>query len=428
MENTHDDVDPTYSKHRDHSPQFLRKQILISLTVFFFLILGTILVVLYGSGYRFGFEEGQPTVEKTGLLVASSVPKGAQVLINDQLTTATDNTINLKPGEYNVKIIRDGYFPWEKTVRIQERVVTSLDALLFPLAPKLESITASGIEDPILDPSRSKIAFKVQSQIPDKNGIYVYDMAANPVLALQGTSRQIVDDTTDLFSQSNISWSPDAVDVIATVSGNLGQTTYLLDASNSNTSPTNITNLIESTQDTWMEEQIEKEKARNESFKKPVRELIKDYFTVISYSPDDTKILYTASRSGELPLVIKPRLIGVTNTITEDRSIKEGSVYVYDTREDVNVKLFEKSPELCDPTNLDCRQPLTWFPDSKHLVFINDNQIEIMGYDGSNTTTVYAGPFVDNYVFPWPNGSKLVILTNLNNPQIKPNLYTISLK
>jgi hypothetical protein len=48
--------------------------------------------------------------------------------------------------------------------------------------------------------------------------------------------------------------------------------------------------------------------------------------------------------------------------------------------------------------------------------------------DGTNDTTIYAGPFIGSSVFPWPNGEKLVILTDLNNPTILPNLYTISLK
>lgn len=429
MAKQHDEMDPTYTTHRDHSPHFLKKQLLISLTVFFFLIVGTVAVVLWGSGYRFGFESGQPVVNGTGLLVASSLPKGAQVLIDGELSTATDNTINLRPGEYTIQIIKEGFFPWEKKVRIQEKVVTSVDALLFPLAPKLESITASGIEDPVLDPTNSKIAFKVvESPIPAKNGIYVYDMAANPVLALQGTSRQIANDDADLFSQSDISWSPDGADVIATVSGTLGQATYLLDSSSSNQSPVNITGVIGETHETWMLEKMEKDEARLKSFKKPVQKLITDHFNIISYSPDDTKILYVASRSAELPLMITPRPIGTTNTLEETRTIEEGSIYVYDITEDVNVKPFDQVPDLCPEEIPDCKQPLVWFPDSEHIIYINDTRIDIMGYDGSNRKTVYAGPFVQNYVFPWPNGSKLVILTNLNNPDIKPNLYTVGLK
>ena len=69
-----------------------------------------------------------------------------------------------------------------------------------------------------------------------------------------------------------------------------------------------------------------------------------------------------------------------------------------------------------------------FYPDSKHLVHVFDGKIDIMEYDAQNRTTVYAGPFVDGFVFPWPDATKLVILTNLGNPNITPNLYTIGLK
>ena len=69
-----------------------------------------------------------------------------------------------------------------------------------------------------------------------------------------------------------------------------------------------------------------------------------------------------------------------------------------------------------------------WLSDSKHIIYVEKGKINIMDYDGINMTTVYAGPFIDHYVFPWPDGSKIVILTNLGNANTSPNLYTIGLK
>jgi hypothetical protein len=69
-----------------------------------------------------------------------------------------------------------------------------------------------------------------------------------------------------------------------------------------------------------------------------------------------------------------------------------------------------------------------WFPDSKHLIYNHSKKIDIMEYDAGNQTTIYAGPFVDSYVFPWSDGSRIVILTDLGNPNSAPNLYTVDLK
>ena len=408
----------------------IRKQIFFSLLVFLFLAVATITIVLYGSGYRFSFDNGRPEVAKTGILVTTSIPNGAQVFIDDHLTTATDNTINLTPGEYKVKIFKEGYFPWEKTVRIQKEVVAKAEALLFPTAPKLESITATGVSNPIPDPSGTKIAYTISGQTSRKNGIYIFDLNANPVLSLQGSTKQVVDDTNGLFSQSNFTWSPDGQQLIASLAGELETPTYfLLNTQSSNETPRDITAVLASVQDEWETDLAQKEKTRTDGLKKPLQTLIKANFTVLAWSPDDTssKILYVAKKDMELPMIIKPRLIGI-NILKEDRTIKKGAVYIYDIKEDTNWKILNNLESDCAADLASCKLPLRWFPDSKHLVFVHNNKIDIMEYDASNQTTIYAGPFIDNYVFPWPNGSKIIVLTNLGNQNIPPNLYTISLK
>lgn len=398
----------------------MKKQLIITLSILLFLFTGTTLVVFYGRGYRFGFEKGKLGLSGTGLLVTTSTPDGAEVFINGHLTTATNNTIDLAPSDYTVRIFKEGYFPWEKKIKIQKEVVAKAEALLFPSAPKLENITATGVENPVLDPSMTKIAYTVTSQSARKNGIYVLDMSSRPILTLQSASSQIADDTLDLFSKATLSWSPDGQELVATISAQpKTPTTYLLKANTFNQNPKDVTETLLTVQALWEKDRIEKEKSVLGTLKQDLRKIISENFRIIAWSPDETKILYEASQSATLPLIIKPRLLG-TNSTPEERTIKKGFVYIYDFKEDKNFKILDSLPES--------QLSLSWFPDSKHIIFVHDKKIEIMEYDGINTTTVYAGPFFDNYVFPWPNASKLVILTNLGNPDIAPNLYTIGLK
>lgn len=411
----------------------MKRQLLISVFAIVFLAAGTTLAVLYGKGY-IAFDKGKPDFSGTGLLVTTSSPNGAQVFINDHLTTATDNTINLQPGEYTIKIFKEGYYPWQKKLKIQKEVVSKAEALLFPTAPKLESITALGVENPVIDPSTTKIAYTVSSKTLKKNGVFVLDMSARPILTLQSASTQIADNTTDKFSQSDLSWSPDGNQIIATISADLETpATYILSVSGFNESPRDVTATLQILKETWQKEQLEKEKSRLDTLKPKLKQIISEDFNIIAWSPDETKILYSASSSASIPIIISPRLIG-TNSTPENREIKKGSVYVYDTKEDKNYKLETRlqSPEGeasgWQVGNSQKPQPLSWLSDSKHLIYVHDKKINIMEYDSLNLTTIYAGPFIDNYVFPWPNGSKLVILTNLNNPNIPPNLYTIGLK
>lgn len=407
----------------------MRKQLLISLGIFLLLITATTLIIFYGRGYRLGFGEGAPTVSKTGLLVTTSTPDGAQVLIDGNLTTATDNTLDLLPGDYSVEIKKEGYFPWKKTLRVQKELVTKADALLFPIAPKLESITTTGVEEPILDPSGTKIAFRIASQSATRNGVFVYDMTARSVLSLQTAAKQLADDTTDLFSTADLSWTPDGEGVIATVSGELGLATYLLNANQMNESPRNVSAILPTLEEEWEEEIEEKRQAQVVGLKPQLKKMIEDNFNIISWSPDDRKILYVASQSAQLPLVIEPRLLGI-DTLREVRDLQRGAVYVYDTKEDLNTKVLDSLPQAreCKDDLSTCNLPISWFPTSEHLIYIDNNQIRIMEDEGTNSTVVYAGPFINGFVFPWPDASRLVVLTNFNNTNTLPNLYTISLR
>lgn len=390
------------------------------------MLTATAFVVFYGRGYRFDFGRGVPSLLGTGLLVATSSPDGAQVFVNDHLTTATANTINLAPGTYEVKIVKEGYLPWQKTLIIKNEVVTKADALLFPTAPKLESITNIGVQSPVLDPSRTKIAYTVASQSAAKNGIYILDTTVRPILTLQSSSSQIINDTINTFSKAKLQWSPDGSQLLASITGTLSTTTYLLKTNEFNQNPQDVTETMESVNAAWNKQKTDKEKSLTDGLPKRLKTIVLSGFRVIEWSPDETKILYVASVSAELPLIITPRLIG-TDSTPEVRNIRKGSLYAYDIKEDRNYKIADSLPNS-DNLNLYSPSPIMWFPDSKHLIYNRNNKIDIMEYDAGNQTTIYAGPFVDSYVFPWSDGSRVVILTDLGNLNTAPNLYTIGLK
>jgi hypothetical protein len=418
----------------------MKKQLIIPVVILLSLILATTLVVLYGKGYRIGFKQDLPRISKTGLLVANSTPNGAQVFIDDHLTTATDNTIDLAPGIYNIKIQKEGYFPWEKKLKIEAEVVTKAEARLFPEGPKLESIATTPVQNPVIDPSGTKIAFQIASEAASrKNGIYILNMNTNaipvPILTLQSSSNQIADNTIAPFSEANLNWSPDGTQILADITTTpQNTTTYLLRTDRFNDTPQDVTAILQSVHDTWNQQKQEKDVSLRASVKSNMRQLINDNFSILAWSPDEAKILYQASTSAQLPLMIKPRRLSI-DTLEEKRKITKDEIYVYDTKEDTNMQIPVTLPEACQPKleqgqdSLEkCTLPASWLPDSNHLIYINDKKIIIMDDDGSNSITVYAGPFVDTFAIPWPDSSKIVILTNLSNPNVSPTLYTIGLK
>ncbi len=422
--------------HPQHSP---KRQILISALVLLFLITATTLIILYGKGYRLLLQGGEPKVSKTGMLNLSSTPTGADVYVNDHLTTTTNGTINLTPGKYTVKIAKEGYNDWQKDYEIKREVVSGADATLFPKAPSLQNISTLGIQSAIIDPTGTKLAFTIASDSAKKNGIYIFDMTARsfPVLAGQSNTTQIANDTIILLSQATLRWSPDGKQILAITgseeAGGFGY--YLLAADKMNEEPQDITAIYTNTNDLWKQQREAKEKARLKTLPQPIQKFITSHTNILAWSIDDNKILYQATRSADMPLFKTPRLIG-NNDLYEQRSLQEGAIYVYNMKEDYNTRLLESSPRLCSQNDTECTcdestnctNPFTWFSDSSHLLFIQDKQIKIVEDDGSNMTTIYSGPFIGNYVFPWPDGSKVVMLTNFTNETSSPTLYTIGLK
>lgn len=397
----------------------MKKQLIISTLILLFLIIGTLAVILYGEGYSLNFQQGKIQISGTGLLVATSSPDGAEVLVNGHLTTATNNTINLIPGNYKIEIFKEGYFPWYKNVTVKKEVVSKAEALLLPNAPELQNLTNTGISNPIIDPTLTKIAYTVSGQSAQRNGIYVFNLNSNNLISLSGSEAQIVDDQFDNFSTAQLSWSPDDNNLLATVSSSLKTTTYLLNVNNFNKNPQDVTETLADVQNNWNNQL--KEKANNQilGLNNNLKTVIKNDFKILSISPDESKILYVASVSAIIPKIINPPLIGVDST-PQNRNIETDKIYVYDIKEDRNYSI-PFSPK----TN---EYPIHWLNDSKHLIVVENKKVEVEEYDGGNKTTIYAGPFVDSFAYPWPDGSKIVISTNLGNSQILPNLYTISLK
>ena len=76
---------------------------LFTLIVAIGLIAATVVAIFYARGFKPDFKNGK--IGRTGLIVATSVPTGAQLYLDDRLTSATNTTIAyLEPKKYKVKI------------------------------------------------------------------------------------------------------------------------------------------------------------------------------------------------------------------------------------------------------------------------------------------------------------------------------------
>jgi hypothetical protein len=403
-------------------------RILVFLSTLVVVGLVTLFVSYYARGYRFDseafFRQGKIRFEPNGILVIKSDPDGASVFLNGELKTATNATISLPPGTYDVEVRKDGFFTWSKRLVIEEEVVTNATASLFRNAPSLSPITFSGAVNPVVSKNGTKIAYVIpfSQENRQKAGLWTLDVLNLP-LGFSNDPRRITDgDLTDAV----YTFSPDERQILLTTETG----TFLLETGNftAQTQLINVASRKETILSTWKNE----EEIRNEGDLRGLPHDIVDLLTrktsAYAFSPDDLMILYTASSSATLPENLIKQLPG-SSTQKQERSAIPGHTYIYDIKEDRNFEITDRKVTLTNPPLQENVIPaVRWLTSSRHILLSEENKITIMDYDGTNRQEIYSGSYVWPYAFPYVNTTKLLILTNLGASTSIPNLYTLTVK
>lgn len=376
----------------------VRNRILLFGLSLFVVATSSYLVILFARGYRPNIS--QKSIDATGLLFATSVPDAAQVYLNGTLSTATNGTLNLPPGAYQIEIKKESYQPWKKMLTLENEIVTKASALLFPTIPSLKAVSTSGASIPTLSPDGSKAAFVFVHKL------YILDLSES-ALGLIAREPKLISNLPASRQVSNLVWSPDSRQILAIAT----RSAQLIDT---NTSQISTIASPSALVQTWKKRFDEIELQKFSELPDPLQEILLASAANFIWSPKENKLLYVATASAEIPVNLKKQLPG-SNTQVQDRNLDPNNYYVYDLEEDRNFKLTGTK--------------FIWYPDSSHLIKVENQTITILEYDNQNHTTIYPGPMTPNFVLPYPSGKQLLILTNLTpTTNSLPNLYAISLR
>ncbi len=429
----------------------------VTACIFFIALL---LIIGYARGYRLDINNTE--LSSRGLVAVTSSPRSAKIFVNDVFKGVTDTSLYLEPGTFTVNIIKEGYFPWKKTIKIQGEIVQSVDATLYPINASLSPLTNIGIlrAIPFGVDGKKVLIFSTQSKeklvetpttiVPSdqttesKEGIFVYDPRTQAV-SLFPALTHIVDyqvlgidimpeNYAVLFAPNfdqailfyNPKYSSEISDFISQfdssyqVPGSF-DIAYLISLSELNTTPLDITNSALSLVEAWSIQKSSNLTALLSGYHKKIHYFIESSTKIIDISPDKTRIMYEATASATLESVLKQPLIGVNQT--EDiRTTQPGSLYVYDMREDRNYAIVP-------PTELTHQHAYPLFhPNSKNIVLNEEKSINIMDYDGMNRQKLYSGPY-DPSFFVVTSDGRVLILTNFNSTLDKSyDLYAVGIR
>lgn len=371
----------------------MSKRFIITIVTLLVIASLTGIAILLAKGYTFSSKDKK--IVGTGIITVSSEPDAASVFVDGHLTTATNATISsLSPKTYSVRVVKEGFIPWERSVDVKEGLVTELKITLFPSLPSIYPLTFTSVANPTLSPDGSKLAYVVPSG--KKAGIWVWTMSKNQPISFARSSEphQVAANTVADFSKASLKWSPDSKQILVTV----GSNNYSLDSNNLNNDPRDITAILAATLKGWDEDTKAKDLARIESIKDPKFRQIASDSAILRWSPDETKFM---SRRESLSDKDK-------NGVSDMK--------VYDL-------------ELGKGYSLPTAKAQIWLPDSRHIILVEDNTVSVLDFDGTNKDVIYAGKFEDSFVFPWPDSSRLVIISSFPTPTAsEPNLYGINLR
>lgn len=153
------------------------RRIIFYLATAIFLITAP-LIIGYTAGYRYHFK--QHRIVKTGGLFITTGPKDAIIEINSSIRTETTpaSILNLTPGEYRVRLVKDGYYPWEKKLSVESERLTFAQNIVLMRATSPRQLSAGDITDAALMSRDETIIYRVG------------DLALNEVWAKRGTAKE----------------------------------------------------------------------------------------------------------------------------------------------------------------------------------------------------------------------------------------------
>lgn len=389
---------------------------------------------LVARGYR--IDPDNLRVRSTGLLVLTSEPNGAEIWINGKLESASNATITLPPDTYDVELKKDAYIPWKKRLTVKKEEVTKYDTLLFPIAPSLSGVTFTGVASPTLSPDGTKLAYAIpagDTSTAKRIGLWILELTDLPI-GFSREPRQITDMNPDAAVWT---WSPDSRELLVSApSGN-----FVIPAG-STTNQGNLVNVpskqLEKILLEWETEHTKKVSSVIDKLPVDLRDLLTRKSKSFALSPDEKKVMYTASASAQLKENLVTPIPG-SSTQEQRRGVEAGKTYVYDLKEDRNFLVFDKEatlgykPPAFSPTtklaeSITLKSPRAyWFPTSNHVVIAEDSRVIISDYDGTNAQVVWSGSYVAPYALPMPGANRLLILTSLGGASA-PNLYTLGLR
>ncbi len=156
-------------------------------------IIAAPVIILYAWGFNFDFEE--KIFVDTGGIYLKSTPSRAEIYIDGIPKGKTSDFVRrLQPKIYNVRVIKEEYYPWQKNLIVEASLVAKANSIfLVPMNPEVlmvadisdayksffkEPYSLTALTQIIKEKSKYTIS-KIENISKDKNSQKIYFLASN---------------------------------------------------------------------------------------------------------------------------------------------------------------------------------------------------------------------------------------------------------
>lgn len=198
----------------------LHRRIIYIIFIIIFLIAAPT-IILYTSGYRYNFQKAR--VQKTGIMMLSSVPRGAEIWLNGKKVDKKTTPVRLEyilPGDYEIQFKKSGYHDWQKKLPVYENSTTFAEKVVLWKQSQLQTMSTATASSWLASADKRQVAIISASNTLVSLGV---GGDLTDFLTANGTGLKNRFDLKD-YSQINITaWSPDNKKILLSTTGSSSQ-------------------------------------------------------------------------------------------------------------------------------------------------------------------------------------------------------------
>lgn len=188
-----------------------------------FFVISSFILIYLARGYVFELNGLKLSFRKTGMIIFSSRPNGANVTLDGKKVKQKSGSSlfpsripGLLTGDYDLRLEKSGYLAWEKIMHVDEEVVSWADYILFfPASPKKDLLIENGrVLGAKESPDLRKIAY-IYENTDKKKELWYFDDLTLEKTKLYPVKKEDVAVNADL-EITDLKWSSDSSKILFT--------------------------------------------------------------------------------------------------------------------------------------------------------------------------------------------------------------------